>query len=78
MKGQTRVDKASDETINKTHAAYRQRELKEKGKKRERPWGGMSLVYTLAEFLGWLKSGMFTNCANTLRMIRSLRTRWLA
>ena len=73
-----RVDKASDETINKKHAAYRQRELKEKEEKRERPWGGMSLVYTLAEFLGWLKSGMFTNYANTLRMIRSLRTRLLA
>ena len=73
-----RVDKASDETINKKYAAYRQRELKEKEKKRERPWGGMPLVYTLAEFLGWLKSGMFTNYANTLRMIRSLRTRLLA
>ena len=32
-----RVDKASDETINKTYAAYRQRDLKKKGEKRERP-----------------------------------------
>ena len=28
-----RVDKASDETINKTYAEYRQRELNEKGEK---------------------------------------------
>ena len=30
---QEKVDKASDETINKTHAAYKQRELNEKGEK---------------------------------------------
>ena len=30
---QERVDKASHETINKTNAEYRQRELKEKGEK---------------------------------------------
>ena len=28
-----RVDKASDETVNKTYAEYKQRELKEKGEK---------------------------------------------
>ena len=31
-----RVDKTSDETINKVYAAYRQRELNEKAKKLER------------------------------------------
>ena len=32
-----RVDKASDETINKKYAEYWQRELNEKGEKLERP-----------------------------------------
>ena len=31
------VDKASDETINKTFAEYKQRELDEKGPKLEKP-----------------------------------------
>ena len=32
-----RVDKASDEIINKTYAEYKQHELNEKGEKLERP-----------------------------------------
>ena len=72
-----RVDKSSDETINMSYALYKQRDLNEKGDKTGKTWQSMSLTYTLPEFLGGLKSGMFTNYAKTLRMIRSLKTRWL-
>ena len=34
-----RVDKASDETINKTYAEYKQRELNEKGEKTQKALG---------------------------------------
>lgn len=42
-----RVDKASDETINKTFAEYKQRELDEKGPKLEKPQENIyqSLLY---------------------------------
>ena len=62
-----RVNKASDETINKVYALYKQRELKEKGEKR--PWASTSLFCILLESLGGLKSGMFTYYTKTLRMI---------
>ena len=39
-----------------------------KEKKWEKPWGSMSLIYILPEFLGWLKSGMFINYSKTCRM----------
>ena len=71
-----RVDRASDETINKTYAKYRKRELNEN--EREKLWGSMSLIYTLPEFLGWLKSEMFINYAKALRTIQSLKIKWLA
>ena len=64
-----RVDKASHETINKTYALYKQRDMNKKGKKLERPWASMSLTYTLLEFLGGLKSRVLTNYTKTLRMI---------
>ena len=64
-----RVDKASNETINKVYALYKQRDMNEKGEKLERPWASMSLICILSEFLGGLKSGMFTNYAKALRMI---------
>ena len=73
-----RVDKASDKTINKTYAEYKQQELNEKGKKLGRPWASMSLICILLAFLWWLRSGMFPNYAKTLRIIRSLKIRWLA
>ena len=38
----------------------------------------MSVICILLEFLGWLKSGMSTNYAKTLRMIQSLKIKWLA
>ena len=62
-----RVNKASDETINKVYALYKQRELNEKGEKR--PWASTSLFCILLESLGGLKSGMFTYYTKTLRMI---------
>ena len=34
-----RVDKASNETLNKTYAEYKQRELNEKGEKTGKAWG---------------------------------------
>ena len=71
-----RVDKANDEIINKTYAEYKQRELNEKGKKLERPWVSMSLIYTLLEFLDGLKSKMLKNYDKTLRMTQSLKIKW--
>ena len=50
-----KLNKASDETINKTYAEYKQRELNEKGGKLGRPWASMSLICILLEFLRWLK-----------------------
>ena len=46
-----RVDKASNKTINKTYAEYKQPELNEKGE-------SMPLIYILLAFLNDLKSGM--------------------
>ena len=37
----------------------------------------MLLICILPEFLGWLKSGMFKIYSTILRMIRSLKIRWL-
>ena len=50
-----RVDKASDEIINKTYAEYKQRKLNEKGEKNGKALAGMSLICTLLEFLNGLK-----------------------
>ena len=45
---QEKVDKASDETINKTYAEYKQRELKEKGDKTRKALGkhGINLYFS--------------------------------
>ena len=63
-----KVDKASDEIINKAYAECKQCNGMKKEKKQGRPWGSI-LIYTLLAFLRWLKSGTFTNYARTLRMI---------
>ena len=63
-----RVDKASEELVNKTYTEYKQRELNEKGEKLERPSASMSLVYTLRAFVDGLKSKILRNYAKTLRM----------
>ena len=66
-----RVDKASDETINKTYAEYKQHKLNEKGEKTEKALGKHVInLYstTLPAFLVGLKSRMLKNYAKTLRM----------
>ena len=73
-----RVDKVSKETINKTYAKHRQSELNQKGEKTGKALGSMSLIYTLRAFIGWLKSGILKNYSKILRMVRSLKIRWLA
>ena len=50
---QEKVDKSSDETINRKYAEYRQRELNKKGEKLERPWANMLLICIPVEFLEW-------------------------
>ena len=64
-----RVDKASDEAINKTFAEYKQRELKKKGEKLEKLWASMSLICILPAFLDGLKPRMLKNYSKSLRMI---------
>ena len=68
-----RVDKASDKTINKTYAEYRQRELNGKGEKTGRALASMLLICIPREFLGGLKSRMLKNYTRTLKMTRSLK-----
>ena len=71
-----RVDKASDEIINKTYAEYKQRKLNEKGEKNGKALAGMSLICTLLEFLNGLKSKMLKNYGMTLGMTQSLKIKW--
>ena len=55
---QEKVDKASDKTIKKTYAEYRQRGLNEKGEKTGKTIGKYVINFYSSGFLGWLKSGM--------------------
>ena len=65
-----KVDKASDETIDKTYTEYKQRELNEKyEKKLERPRESMSLICIPLMFLNGLTSRMLKNYSKTLKMI---------
>ena len=50
-----RVDKTSDETINKVYAAYRQRELNEKGKKTGKDLGKHVINLYFTGISRWLK-----------------------
>ena len=61
-----RVEKASDEIINKTYANTSSVNWMKRVKKLERHWVSMSLIYTLLEFLDGLKSRMLKNYAKTL------------
>ena len=72
------MDKASDETINKTYAEYKQRELNKKGEKTGKALENMLLIYILLTFLDSLRSRMLKNCARILKMIQSLKIKWLA
>ena len=53
---QERVDKASHETINKTNAEYRQRELKEKGEKTGHTLGKHVINLYSTNISRWLKT----------------------
>ena len=50
-----RVDKASNETVNKTYAEYRQRELNEKGEKTEKTLGKHVINLYSTGISRWLK-----------------------
>ena len=50
-----RVDKASNDTINKTYAAYRQRELNEKGEKTGKALGKHVINLYSTGISRWLK-----------------------
>ena len=71
---QQKVDKATDETINKTYTEYKQPELTEKSEIAGKTLG-LSLICILPEFLDCLKSRMLTNYGKILRMIRLLKIR---
>ena len=62
-----RVDKASDEIINKTYTEYKQRELNEKGEKTGK---------ALGKHGDGLKSKMLKNYDKTLGMTQSLKIKW--
>ena len=64
-----RVDKASDETINKKYAEYKQRELNEKCEKTGNALGKHVIN---------LYPKMLKNYGRTLRMTQSLKIKWLA
>ena len=72
---QKKVDKARDETINKTYAEYKQREITEKGEKNATVWASTSLTYILMGFLSLLTLAMLRSYDKTLRMIRLLKIR---
>ena len=64
-----KVDKASDETINKKYAEYKQRELNEKCEKTGNALGKHVIN---------LYPKMLKNYGRTLRMTQSLKIKWLA
>ena len=71
-----RVDKASDEIINKMYTEYRQRGLNEKGEKTGKALGKHVVnLYSTRIFFG-LKSRMLKNHNRTLRITQSLKIKW--
>ena len=71
------VNKANNETINKTYDACKQRELNEKGEKTEKALGKHVINLYSIQCLRWLRSRMLKNYGRILRMSRSLKIRWL-
>ena len=66
---QEKVDKASDETINKTYVQYRQREQNEKGEKTGKVLG-KHVINLCSTGISWVvKSGMLKSYDRILRMI---------
>ena len=62
-----RVDKASNEIINKTHTEYMRREIAQKGEKTAKALENMSLICIPLVFLGLFKLGMLKNYVKTLK-----------
>ena len=64
-----KVDKASDETINKTYVEYKQREQNEKGEKTGKVLG-KHVINLCSTGISWVvKSGMLKSYDRILRMI---------
>ena len=68
-----RVDKASDEIINKTYTEYRQRELNEKGEKTGKAWSKHVINLYSTGISRWLKIKDVKKYDRTLRMTESLK-----
>ena len=69
------MEKASDETINKTYAEYKQRELNKKGEKTGNVLGKHVINLYSTGISRVVKTGMLKNYCKILRMIRSLKIR---
>ena len=72
-----RVDKASYETINKTYAEYKQREVNERYEKTGKALGKHVINLYSSGISRVVKMRDVKNYGKTLRMIRSLKIRWL-
>ena len=71
-----RVDKVSDEIINKTYAEYKLRELNEKDKKTGKALG-KHVIDLYSTRISWgLKSKMLKNYDTALRKTQSLKIKW--
>ena len=71
-----RADKASDETINKTYAEYKQHELNEKGEKTAEVLGKHA-IDLYATGISRFVLGTLKNYDKKLRMTQSLKIKWL-
>ena len=72
-----RVDKGSDETINETYAEYKQRELNEKGENTGKAFGKHVINLYSVGISRWLRIRDVKNYSRILKMVQSLKTRWL-
>ena len=73
-----RVDKASDETINKKYVEYKQRELNEKGEYTGKAFCKHVINLYSTGISRWVKIKVLKNYARTLKMIQLLKIKWLA
>ena len=71
-----RVDKASDEIVNKTYAEYRQCELNEKGEKTGKALGKHVINLYSTGISRWLKIKDVKIYDRILRMTQSLKIKW--
>ena len=75
---QERLDKASDETMNKAYALYKRHELNEKSKKTGKTLGKHVINLYFTGISRLLKIKDVKNYAKILKMIRSSKIKWLA